>query len=115
MMEEQKQKTNNFDSSLLSRQLHSNMPTQNNYISHVENEVIITTTKDEKIMSEDGMFIKQEVEESDDDMDVNRIVKNNGTKFIGERRLNVSVSVGGSFGKRGGMRTVVLHVPEDIQ
>jgi hypothetical protein len=37
------------------------------------------------------------------------------TEFGGERQLNVSVSVGGGIGNGGGMRTVVLHVPKDIQ
>ena len=74
----------------------------------MEEEVVVTSIKDEQIINSNEYLINNQ----NDDVEM---AEANTTKFGGERRLNVSVSVGGGLGKGGGMRTVVLHVPKDIQ
>ena len=73
----------------------------------VENEVIVTTANEE--MTHPNDYI---INNRNEDMEME---ESNTLKFGGERRLNVSVSVGGGIGKGGEMRTVILHVPKDIQ
>ena len=107
MMEEEKQKVTNIDFSFEDHLAHTNLSSENNQFS-VEKEVIVTSAKEEQIISSTEYIINNR----NDDMEM---ADTNITEFGGERRLNVSVSVGGGIGKGGGMRTVVLHVPKDIQ
>ena len=107
MMEEEKQKVTNIDFNFEDHLAHTNLSSENNQFS-VEKEVIVTSAKEEQIISSAEYIINNR----NDDMEM---ADTNITEFGGERRLNVSVSVGGGIGKGGGMRTVVLHVPKDIQ
>ena len=76
----------------------------------VEEEVVVTSSKgDIRFNSIDDYIMNSRR----DDMET--VHSANSDVGEGERRLNVSVSVGGGIGKAGGMRTVVLHVPKDIQ
>ena len=106
-MEEKKQKAASIDMGIDDYLSSDSFSYENNQFS-VEEEVVITTAKDEKMINASEYIIHN----SSDDIEM---VDSNTAEFGGERRLNVSVSVGGGIGKGGGMRTVVLHVPKDIQ
>lgn len=101
MMEEEKQKGASIDLG------YDDYLTNSNFFS-VEEEVVVTSAKEEKMTNSSEYIIQNPMDNIEQD-DIN------ATEFGGERRLNVSVSVGGGIGKGGGMRTVVLHVPKDIQ
>ena len=101
------QKTANFDFSFEHHLTHSNMSSENDQFS-VEKEVIVTTANDD-IFSKSNEYV---ISNRNDDT---KMADTNELESEGERRLNVSVSVGGGIGKGGGTRTVVLHVPKDIQ
>ena len=102
------QKAANIDLGFDDHLAHTNMSSENDQFS-VEKEVIVTTAKEDKITNSNDYIMNNQ---NNDDMEM---ADTNTLKFGGERRLNVSVSVGGGIGKGGGMRTVVLHVPKDIQ
>ena len=105
-MEEVKRKLDTIDINSIAQ---TNMSFENPQFL-VEEEVVVTSSKDEiRFNSIDDYIIKN----SRDDMEIVHSAKSHVDE--GERRLNVSVSVGGGIGKAGGMRTVVLHVPKDIQ
>ena len=101
MMEEEKHKAASIDLG------YDDYLTNSNFFS-VEEEVVVTSAKEEKMTNSSEYIIQNPMDNIRQD-DIN------ATEFGGERRLNVSVSVGGGIGKGGGMRTVVLHVPKDIQ
>jgi len=107
MMEEDKEKVANTEFDFDDHLTHTNLTSENNHFS-VKEEVVVTSIKDEQMINSNEYMINNQ----NDDVEM---AEANTTKFGGERRLNVSVSVGGGLGKGGGMRTVVLHVPKDIQ
>ena len=107
MMEEQNEKVVNIDLNLDEHFMHTNLTSDNNRLS-VEEEVVVTSSKEEPIISPNEYMIDRQ----SDDVEMQEA---SNVKFGGERRMNVSVSVGGGIGRGGGMRTVVLHVPKDIQ
>ena len=101
MMEEEKQKASSTDLG------YDDYLANSNFFS-VEEEVVVTSAKEEKMTNSSEYIIQNP-------KDNIKLEDMNAAEFGGERRLNVSVSVGGGIGKGGGMRTVVLHVPKDIQ
>ena len=107
MMEEQMQKAANIDFKVDDHIAYANLSSENDQFA-VENEVIVTTAKEDKMTHSNDYIINNR--NDDIEMEEADIIK-----YGGERRLNVSVSVGGGIGKGGEMRTVVLHVPKDIQ
>ena len=107
MMEEKMQKAANIDFKVDDHIAYANLSSENDQFA-VENEVIVTTAKEDKMThSNDYIFNNRNDDIEMEEADI--------IKYGGERRLNVSVSVGGGIGKGGEMRTVVLHVPKDIQ
>jgi hypothetical protein len=108
MMEAGKQKMSNIDISFEDHLTHATLSEEQNHFS-VEKEVIVTSGKEEHVINASEYIIRK----GKDDMEM--ADTNTTTEFGGERQLNVSVSVGGGIGNGGGMRTVVLHVPKDIQ
>jgi hypothetical protein len=107
MMEEEKHKVASIDLGFDDYLTSTNFTYENNPFS-VEKEVVVTSAKAEKMIKSSEYIIHN----PNNDIE---LADTNNTEFGGERRLNVSVSVGGGIGKGGGMRTVVLHVPKDIQ
>ena len=101
------QKAANIDFRLDDHIAYANLSSENDQFA-VENEVIVTTAKEDKMTHSNDYIINNR----NDDIEMEEA---DTLKFGGERRLNVSVSVGGGIGKGGEMRTVVLHVPKDIQ
>ena len=106
LMEEVKQKLDTIDINSIAQ---TNMSLENPQLL-VEEEIVVTSSKDEIILNSIDDYI---IKNRRDDME--NVHSANLGIGEGERRLNVSVSVGGGIGKAGGMRTVVLHVPKDIQ
>ena len=106
LMEEVKQKLDTIDINSIAQ---TNMSLENPQLL-VEEEIVVTSSKDEIILNSIDEYI---IKNRRDDME--NVHSANSRLGEGERRLNVSVSVGGGIGKAGGMRTVVLHVPKDIQ
>ena len=105
-MEEVKRKLDTIDINSIAQ---TNMSLGNPHFL-VEEEVVVTSSKDEIRFNSIDDYI---MNNRRDDMET--VHSANSDVGEGERRLNVSVSVGGGIGKAGGMRTVVLHVPKDIQ
>jgi len=109
MFEEEKQKMSNIDIGFEDHLTHANLSSEEHNQFSVEKEVIVTTGKDEHVINASEYIMRKGI----DDMEM--ADTNATTQIGGERQLNVSVSVGGGIGNGGGMRTVVLHVPKDIQ
>ena len=109
MFEEEKQKTSNIDIGFEDHLTHAKLSSEEHNQFSVGKEVIVTSGKEEHVINPSEYIIRKGI----DDMEM--AVTNATTEFGGERQLNVSVSVGGGIGNGGGMRTVVLHVPKDIQ
>ena len=109
MFEEEKQKISNIDIGFEDHLTHANLSSEEHNQFSVEKEVIVTTGKDEHVINASEYIMRKGI----DDMEM--ADTNATTQIGGERQLNVSVSVGGGIGNGGGMRTVVLHVPKDIQ
>ena len=109
MIEEEKEKMSNIDIGFEDHLTHATLSSEEHNQFSVEKEVIVTSGKEEHVISPSEYIIRKGI----DDMEM--AVTNATTEFGGERQLNVSVSVGGGIGNGGGMRTVVLHVPKDIQ
>jgi len=109
MIEEEKEKMSNIDIGFEDHLTHATLSSEEHNQFSVEKEVIVTSGKEEHVINPSEYIIRKGI----DDMEM--AVTNATTEFGGERQLNVSVSVGGGIGNGGGMRTVVLHVPKDIQ
>ena len=109
MIEEEKEKMSNIDIGFEDHLTHATLSSEEHNQFSVEKEVIVTSGKEEHVINPSEYIIRKGI----DDMEM--AVTNATKEFGGERQLNVSVSVGGGIGNGGGMRTVVLHVPKDIQ
>ena len=109
LIEEEKEKISNIDIEYEDHLKQASLSLEEHNQFSVAKEIIVTSGKEEHVINPSEYIIGKGI----DDMEM--AVTNTTTEFGGERQLNVSVSVGGGIGNGGGMRTVVLHVPKDIQ